>query len=269
MEQLFPSLDPEDEAEEAQPRQARLRDVSFKSMLPSLVTLLALCAGLTSIRLGIEGRFELAVGAVVVAAMLDAVDGRVARLLKSASKFGAELDSLADFVNFGVAPAVLLYVWILAALDSLGWTAALAFAICCGLRLARFNSQLELPGPSWKKDYFQGVPAPAGALTVLLPLAIDQAGLSVNEDWASVALVYTVFVGLLMVSSLPTFSGKRLGEHIPRSAVIPVMIAAVVFIALLVSYLFVVLSVGAILYLAHLPFAYRAHRRRALRDTTA
>lgn len=273
LETFFPSLDPEasldGEDEPPARRRTGLRRVSLREILPSMVTLLALCAGLTSIRLGLEGRFEMAVGAIVLAAMLDAVDGRVARLLKSASRFGAELDSLADFVNFGVAPAVLLYVWSLSELNSLGWIAALIFAICCGLRLARFNSQLNAKeGPSWRKNYFQGVPAPAGALVVLLPLSISEAELLPLIQWPAVTLGYTVLVGLLLVSTLPSFSGKRYGENIPRSAVLPVLVVVVLFVALLVSYLFTVLSIGSIAYLAHLPLAYRAYRAHLPKDPT-
>lgn len=273
LETFFPSLDPDvplDGNVGPRPRRGTgLRRVSLREILPSMVTLLALCAGLTSIRLGLEGRFEMAVGAIVLAAMLDAVDGRVARLLKSASRFGAELDSLADFVNFGVAPAVLLYVWSLSELNSLGWIAALIFAICCGLRLARFNSQLNAQeGPSWRKNYFQGVPAPAGALVVLLPLSLSEADLVPLIQWPIVTLGYTVLVGLLMVSTLPSFSGKRYGENIPRSAVLPLLVVVVLFVALLVSYLFRVLSVGSIAYLAHLPLAYRAYKAHLPKDRT-
>lgn len=267
LETLFPSFDPDASAEPRPRRGSGLRRVSLREILPSMVTLLALCAGLTSIRLGLEGRFEMAVGAIVLAALLDAIDGRVARLLKSASRFGAELDSLADFVNFGVAPAVLLYVWSLNELNSLGWIAALIFAICCGLRLARFNSQLGTQdGASWRKNYFQGVPAPAGALVVLLPLSLSQADLVPVFEWPQVTLVYSVFVGLLMVSTLPSFSGKKYGENIPRSAVLPLLVVVVLFVALLVSYLFTVMSVGSLAYLGHLPLAYRAYRAQLEKD---
>jgi CDP-diacylglycerol--serine O-phosphatidyltransferase len=146
--------------------------------LPNIVTLLALCAGVTAIRLGIEGRFELAIGAVIIAVVLDAVDGRLARFLKGTTKFGAELDSLADFVNFGVVPAVLIYFWSLQALRNLGWIVALGLAICCALRLARFNVAIEDPDkPAWMSGYFTGVPAPAGAGLALAPFYLGFLGL--------------------------------------------------------------------------------------------
>src|SRR5215475_7194129 len=152
-------------------RRRRLRQIPVRTLVPNLITLLALCAGLTAIRLAIEARLELAVAAIVFAALLDGVDGRVARMLKGTSRFGAELDSLADFVNFGVAPGLILYVWELKGLGNLGWIAAMVFAICAGLRLARFNVQIDDPSkPAWAGNFFTGMPAPAGAITVLLPM---------------------------------------------------------------------------------------------------
>src|SRR5580704_12124992 len=149
----------------------RLRRIPVRTLVPNVVTLLALCAGLTAIRMAFEDRYVLALGAIVFAAILDGIDGRLARLLKGTSRFGAELDSLSDFVNFGVAPALILYFWGLHDLKSGGWIAAMAFAICAGLRLARFNVMSEDPDkPAWKNNFFVGMPAPAGAITVLLPI---------------------------------------------------------------------------------------------------
>ena len=157
--------------ERRQRRLERLRKIPVRKLVPNVITLLALCAGLTGIKLAIENRYELALGAIVFAAMLDAVDGRVARMIKGTSRFGAELDSLADFVNFGVAPGLILYFWVLKGLGNLGWIAAIVFAICAGLRLARFNVQIDDPNrPAWAGNFFTGMPAPAGAITVLLPM---------------------------------------------------------------------------------------------------
>ena len=148
-----------------------MRQIPLRKLVPNVITLLALCAGLTGIRLALEGRYELALGAIVFAAMLDAVDGRVARMIKGTSRFGAELDSLADFFNFGVAPGLILYFWGLKELGNIGWIAAMVFAICAALRLARFNVQIEDPNrPAWAGNFFTGVPAPAGAILVLLPI---------------------------------------------------------------------------------------------------
>src|SRR6195952_6158730 len=161
MDDLFPPFAPD--ANERRPR--RLKPVPFRMIAPNMITLMALCLGLTAIRLAFEGKFEPAVIAIVAAAFLDGIDGRVARMLKGTSRFGAELDSLADFVNFGVAPALILYFWGLHDLKSAGWIAALTFAICAALRLARFNVMIEDPNrPAWAGNYFVGVPAPAGAL---------------------------------------------------------------------------------------------------------
>src|SRR5215470_19649306 len=152
-------------------RRRRFRPIPVRMLVPNVITLLAICAGLTAIRLSTEGKVEWAVAAIVVAAVLDGIDGRVARMIKGQSKFGAELDSLADFVNFGVAPGLILYFWSLHELKSAGWIAAMVFAICGGLRLARFNVAIEDPNrPAWASLFFVGVPAPAGAITVLLPL---------------------------------------------------------------------------------------------------
>src|SRR5215475_9897123 len=153
-------------------KRRRFRQIPVRTLVPNLITLLALCAGLTAIRLAIgEDKLEWAVAAIVFAATLDGIDGRVARMLKGTSRFGAELDSLADFFNFGVAPALILYFWDLHELGNAGWIAAMVFAICAGLRLARFNVMIDDPNrPPWAANFFVGMPAPGGALTVLLPI---------------------------------------------------------------------------------------------------
>src|SRR5260370_15391614 len=152
-------------------RRPRFRGIPVRTLLPNIITLLALCAGLTAIRLELEDRLEWALAAIVFAALLDGVDGRIARMLKGTSRFGAELDSLADFVNFGVAPGLILYFWTLHELKSAGWIAAMVFAICAALRLARFNLTIDAPNrPAWAGNFFVGMPAPAGAITVLLPI---------------------------------------------------------------------------------------------------
>src|SRR5436309_13514376 len=183
----------------------RLREIPVRRLVPNVITLLALCAGLTGIRLAFEERYELAIGAIVFAAILDAVDGRVARMIKGTSRFGAELDSLADFVNFGVAPGLILYHWGLYPLGNLGWIAAMVFWICAGLMLDRFNVQIEDPNrPVWAGNFFTGMPAPAGAITVLLPMYLGF--LQVPMPHALLlgfTLVYTLAIAALMVSRLP------------------------------------------------------------------
>src|SRR5437764_9350485 len=198
--------------ERRQRRLERLRRIPVRTLVPNVITLLALCAGLTGIKLAIETRYELALGAIVFAAMLDAVDGRVARMIKGTSRFGAELDSLADFVNFGVAPGLILYHWGLKPLGNLGWIAAMVFAICAGLRLARFNVQIEDPNrPPWAGNFFTGIPAPAGAITVLLPMYLFFLGVPIP---AAITLVYTIGMASQMISRLTVLSDKKMSTRV-------------------------------------------------------
>lgn len=252
------------------PRRRRFKAIPVRTLLPNLITLLALCAGLTAIRLAIESKLELALAAIVFAALLDGIDGRVARMLKGTSRFGAELDSLADFVNFGVAPALILYFWGLHDLKSAGWIAALVFAICAALRLARFNIMIDDPNkPAWAGNFFTGIPAPAGALCVLLPIYLYFLGVSNGLVTVWLTFFYTLAIGLLMVSRLPVFSGKRVGKRVPPEMVLPVFVVVVLFFALLISYPWEVLSVGAISYLIFLPLGWLSYRDYQRKDAKA
>src|ERR1700724_2007804 len=242
-------------------RRVRFRPIPGRTLVPNVITLLALCAGLTAIRLAAEGTFEWALYAIVLAAVLDGIDGRVARLLKGTSRFGAELDSLADFVNFGVAPGLILYLWGLRDLHSAGWIAAMVFAICTGLRLARFNVMIDDPNkPAWAGNFFVGMPAPAGAITVLLPIYVYFLGMPRFSFVAPVPLVYTLAIAFLMVSRLPVFSGKRVGKRVAPEMVLPVFVGVVLFFALLISYPWEVLTLGTVAYLGGLPFGWVAYR---------
>jgi CDP-diacylglycerol--serine O-phosphatidyltransferase len=261
--------------ERRQRRLERFRQIPVRKLVPNVITLLALCAGLTGIRLALEGRYELALGAIVFAAMLDAVDGRVARMIKGTSRFGAELDSLADFFNFGVAPGLILYFWGLNTPDdrglntlgNLGWIAAMVFAICAALRLARFNVQIEDPNrPDWAGNFFTGVPAPAGAIVVLLPIYLGFLQVSVPTI---VTLIYTVAIAGLMVSRLPVLSGKKTGTRVRPDMVPPVIVAVVLMIALLVSYPWHLLTVGTFIYLACLPLSWFSYQRYKQADAAA
>ena len=255
---------------EPQTPRRRFRAIPLRTLLPNLITLLALCAGLTAIRVAVEGKLELALAAIVFAAMLDGVDGRLARMLKGTSRFGAELDSLADFVNFGVAPALILYFWGLHDLGNVGWIAALVFAICAGLRLARFNVMIDDPNrPSWAGNFFTGVPAPAGAITVLLPIYLFFLGMPKSMVVAWFTLAYTLAIAFLMVSRLPVFSGKQSGSRVPPDMVLPIFIFVVLFIALLIAYPWPVLTIGTLAYLASLPFGFRSYREHERRDAAA
>src|ERR1700727_636165 len=223
-------------------RQRQFRRIPVRTLAPNLITLLALCAGLTAIRMAFEDRYVLALAAIVFAAILDGIDGRLARFLKGTSRFGAELDSLSDFVNFGVAPALILYFWDLHDLKSAGWIAAMVFAICGSLRLARFNVMSEDPDrPVWAANFFVGIPAPAGAITVLLPIYAAFLGLPRSGFLTWIMLFYTLAVAGLMVSRLPVFSGKRVGTRVPPDMVGPLIVVAVLFIALLIAYPWIIL----------------------------
>ena len=252
---LFPPLDPS----RSEMRRRRFREIPVRTLVPNMITLLALCAGLTAIRFSVEGRLEWAVAAIVFAAALDGIDGRVARLIKGQSRFGAELDSLADFVNFGVAPGVILYFWGLHELGGVGWIAAMVFAICAALRLARFNVAIDDPNkPAFAANFFTGMPAPLGAITVLLPIYLYLLGL---PRLTPLALVYTLVIALLMVSRLPVFSGKQIGTRVRPEMVLPIFVLVVLFVGVLVSYPWPVLTVGTLCYLAALPLGWMSYRR--------
>lgn len=251
----------------AKPGPVRLRDVPLRTIFPNLVTLLAICSGLTSIRFSIEGRLELAVAAIILAAVLDAVDGRIARFLKSTTHFGAEMDSLADFVNFGVAPAMLLYFELLDGQKAFGWIAALVFAICACLRLARFNVMaIDTEAPKWQRDFFTGIPAPAGALTVLAPVYALLVGVPPGPALSLYAAFHTLFVALLMVSNLPTFSGKNFGNKVPGRYVAPLLALVVAGIAMFASYPWETLLALSIAYFLALPLGWMTWRRHLAAD---
>lgn len=242
----------------------RIREIPMRMVLPNLVTVLAICAGLSGIRFAFENRFEPAVVMVLLAAFLDGIDGRLARMLKATSKFGAQMDSLADIVNFGVAPALVLYAFLLDRAGSPGWIAALLFTIACGMRLARFNVLAEdNDQPKWQTEYFVGVPAPAGAVLVMLPLYLYflRLGLEPTRTAAFVASAFTVLIAFLLVSRLPVYSGKSI--KVPGDKVLPVILGVVLYILLLMAYPWYTLTASVAGYLIYLPFSVRAYSKRA------
>jgi len=250
-------------AAEIRARGRRFRDVPLRLLIPNVVTLLALCLGLTAIRFAFEGSIEWAVSAIAAAAVLDGLDGRIARALKGTSRFGAELDSLADFVDFGVAPALVLYLSGLEQLKALGWMATLVFAIACSLRLARFNVMIDDPDmPAWRKTFFVGMPAPAGAIVGLLPVYCGflVSGNTPSPPFLWLELAYVLGVALLMASRVPHFSGKSIGR-VPREYVAVVLIALAVALLLIVSYPLQALIALSLLYLASIPFSIRHFQR--------
>lgn len=235
-------------------RGPRFREIPRKLLIPNSITVLAVCAGLTGIRLAYEGNFELAVTMVLVAAFLDGIDGRVARLLKAQTNFGAQLDSLADVINFGVAPALVLHAFILHMAPSFGWVAALLYAIANALRLARFNVMLERQEhQSWEDAFFLGVPAPLGALLVLLPVYLGFLGLEPSMGFAVFSALYTGVIAFLLISRVPVFSGKEIGQGVRRDLFLPLILLVVLYVWLLVSFTWQTMAFTSICYLISLP----------------
>ena len=240
----------------------RLGRIPLKYILPNLMTVLAICAGLTGIRMAFEGRIGEAVWLVLLAAFLDGIDGRLARAMKAESKFGAQMDSLADILNFGAAPALVLYASVLDQTRQIGWIAALVYTIACGLRLARFNVMQDAPvKPAWTADYFVGVPAPFGAFLVMLPIYLSYLFLESGLGIAVAAALYTMLVAGLMISQLPVYSGKTIAR-VPGHLFAPVLLGAVVYVALLLTFTWETLTFSALAYLVSLPLGYRSYRRK-------
>jgi len=232
---------------------------SLNRLIPNILTLLALCAGVTAIRFAIELKFQPAVFAVMVAGLLDGIDGRIARFLKATTVLGAQLDSLSDFVSFGVAPAVLLYVWSVSQLHSFGWAVVVIFAICCALRLARFNAQLGIEPPAFAYNFFIGVPAPAAAGLAILPMLLSfQFGDAVFRS-PYLNVVVMAGVAMLMVSRVPTYSFKRFRV---RRDWVPVTLLVIGALAAFVSTEpWATLSMIGLLYLGSIPASYIAYRK--------
>ncbi len=240
-------------------RQARLKGQTFTRLVPHIVTVAALCAGLTAIRFAVTGKWEYSVLAIVIAAVLDALDGTIARLLKSASDFGAELDSLSDVVAFGVAPAMVIYFWSLSEGGGMAWAAALFFAVCCALRLARFNSTLGAR-PPYAYNYFTGVPAPAGALLALAPIVLSfEIGNLFIVDHPGLVGGWLVLVALLMVSHLPTYSLKQV--KVPQRHVVPLLAGFGLLVAGFAGAPWRTLLVCGAVYVLSFPFSLRSYRR--------
>jgi len=235
--------------------------VKLRHIVPSVVTVFAICAGMTAVRMSLDGHIETALYFILLAVFLDAADGKLARFLDTASPFGAELDTLADFFNFGIVPGMLLYntLYIGTEYSSLGWLATLVLAVCCALRLARFNLSLRgVDAPTPQHDYFTGVPAPALACLALMPIFMHLNGWE-NTDWPILRAIYIIGVGLLAVSTIPTFSIKH--ASIKRSYLPIALISAVVLVVCLMVYPWAALITVNVLYLASLPLSYRAAQR--------
>ena len=253
-----------DQKTPAKERNLGRRRLPLARVIPNMVTLSAMCLGLTALRFGLDGRFDAAVICVAVAGVFDALDGRLARLLRAESPIGAQLDSLADFVNFGVVPPMLVYLWALQETGRLGWAAVLVFAVCCALRLARFNADMdEADRPAWKMKFFTGVPSPSAGGLVMLPIYLYVGEMFDMRQWWGVILLYTGFVGLLMVSRLPTFSGKGLPLTVRRDHILFIMLSIGGLMAMILTFPWATFTTCSVLYLLAMPVSYLSYRKQA------
>ena len=227
---------------------------SARVILPNMLTLIGVCIGLTSIRFALDGRYEFAIIAIIIAAVIDGLDGRIARLIKGTSKVGKELDSLTDMISFGVAPAFIMYFWKLNELGRFGWLVCLIYVICVALRLARFN--VNTGGePSWRDNFFEGVPSPAGGILVLTPLIFSMSSIELFKiDYQIIVPIFFIVTSFLLISKFPSYSFKKI--VIQRKATIFLLFGIVLFFGLLLIYPFNVISVSALIYLTMLPISF-------------
>jgi len=227
---------------------------NHKSLLPNALTIFGVCLGLSSIKFAIDLNYSMAIIAIGFAAILDTLDGRVARLIKGTSKVGKELDSLTDVISFGVAPGFVMYFWALNELGKFGWMFVLIYTVCCALRLARFNLTTIEENESWKINFFEGVPSPAAAGLVLLPLILNLSGLIKLDNYALISSVAILATSILMVSKLPTYSLKRI--VIPRNSTIFLLLGIGVYVSLLIFYIFKTLFITGVIYLLLIPISF-------------
>ena len=225
-----------------------------RMLLPNMLTLFGVCIGLTSIRFALDGKYEFAIIAIIFAALIDGLDGRIARLIKGTSKVGKELDSLTDMISFGVAPVFIMYFWKLNTLGRFGWLLCLVYVICVALRLARFNINSNQES-SWKDNFFEGVPSPAGGILILTPLIYDLSGLSFFQiNYDIIVPVFFIVTSFLLISKFPSYSFKKI--VIQRKATIFLLFSIVLFFGLLLIYTFNVIAVSALIYLTLLPLSF-------------
>ena len=236
-------------------------DKKARMILPNAITLIGVCIGLSSIKFAIDGKFAIAVIAILFASLMDALDGRVARLIKGTSKMGKELDSLGDVISFGVAPALIMYFWNLQYLDKLGWFVCLTYVVCVALRLARFNIHSE-EEPSWKDNFFEGMPSPAGGIVVLFPLIFSFSGLGgffININYDFIVPIFFIIVSILLISTIPTYSFKKI--VIQRSMTKFLLFGIVLFFGALLVYTFKVLAISTFIYLCLIPMSYFHYKK--------
>jgi len=241
-------------------------DKKARMILPNALTLIGVCIGLSSIKFALDSKFELSVIAIIFAALFDALDGRVARLIKGTSKVGKELDSLTDVISFGVAPAFIMYFWNLNNLGKFGWLLCLIYVVCVALRLARFNINSNLE-PSWRDNFFEGVPSPAGGILVLMPLMFSLSGLNIfNVNYNLIVPTFFIITSFLLISKLPTYSLKKI--IIPRTMTIFLLFGIVLFFGLLLFYTFKILALSGLVYLILIPISF-FHYKKIKKQNTA
>ena len=239
-------------------------------ILPNMFTLIGVCIGLSSIKFAFDEKFTLSIIAIIVAAIIDGLDGRIARLIKGTSKVGKELDSLTDVISFGVAPAFIMYFWTLNTLGKIGWLISLIYVVCVALRLARFNVNSS-EEPSWKDNFFEGVPSPAGGILVLSPLVYEQSSLNIfNLDLKLITPILFIIVSILLISKIPTYSFKKI--VVPRSTTIFLLLGIVSLFGLLLIFPFNVIALGSSIYLLAIPFSifrYQKLKKGSLSNKTS
>ena len=229
-------------------------------LLPNILTLGGVCLGISSIKFSIDGNYSLAVIFILLAAILDALDGRIARLIKGTSEFGKELDSLTDFVSFGIAPVFILYFWELNNYGKLGWAITLIYSVCCVLRLARFNLTKIDEKQLWKSNYFEGVPSPAGGILILMPLIFELSDLNLNFNITNFTPYFTILIAVLLVSKIPTLSLKEISIS-PKTTVFILLGIGTIFISLL-YYTFETLLAFGLIYLISIPFSFFIYKNK-------
>ena len=234
-------------------------DKKTRMILPNMLTLIGVCIGLSSIKFALDSKFELSIIAIIVAAVFDGLDGRIARLIKGTSKVGKELDSLTDVISFGVAPAFIMYFWLLNNLGKFGWLLCLIYVVCVALRLARFNISSNSE-PSWRDNFFEGVPSPAGGILVLMPLIFSLSELDVfNINYNLIVPIFFITTSFLLISKFPTYSLKKI--IIPRSMTIFLLFGIVLFFGLLLIYTFKVIALSGLIYLSLIPISFVHYRK--------
>ena len=241
-------------------------DKKARMILPNALTLIGVCIGLSSIKFALDSKFELSVIAIIFAALFDALDGRVARLIKGTSKVGKELDSLTDVISFGVAPAFIMYFWNLNNLGKFGWLLCLIYVVCVALRLARFNINSNVE-PSWRDNFFEGVPSPAGGILVLMPLMFSLSGLNIfNVNYNFIVPAFFIITSFLLISKFPTYSLKKI--IIPRTMTIFLLFGIVLFFGLLLFYTFKILTLSGLVYLILIPISFFHYKKIKKHNTT-